>query len=340
MEVEHTPPVHKRVLDILPGVSGGVARIMVGQPFDTIKTRLQVLGKGTIGAAGMPPEMVYNSGLDCVRKMMKSEGPFSLYKGTIAPLLGNMVLLGIHFPTFMKTRAYLEQGDAPGAFTPWKILAAGAAAGAAGSVVSTPTELIRTKMQMVRKNNILAQMKGAAAGGLNPEENYKGNWDCARKILRNHGLRGIYSGYMSTLLRDMQGYAWFFFGYEATVHYLAGPGKTKADLEYWQVMGAGVMAGFGLWGSMFPIDTIKSKIQADSLSKPQFNGTIDCLKRSLQVEGFAGLWRGVTPAMYRAIPVNAAIFLAVEGTRQLIAESEESVDAFVSKVKGTEVAAA
>lgn len=41
-QVEHTPPVHKRVLDILPGVSGGVARIMVGQPFDTIKTRLQV----------------------------------------------------------------------------------------------------------------------------------------------------------------------------------------------------------------------------------------------------------------------------------------------------------
>jgi hypothetical protein len=47
---------------ICAGVSGGVARIMVGQPFDTIKTRLQVLGKGTIGAAGMPPEMVYNSG--------------------------------------------------------------------------------------------------------------------------------------------------------------------------------------------------------------------------------------------------------------------------------------
>jgi hypothetical protein len=57
---------------------------------------------------------------------------------------------------------------------------------------------------MVRKNNILAQIKGAAAGGLNPEENYKGNWDCAKKILRNHGLRGMYSGYLSTLLRDMQ----------------------------------------------------------------------------------------------------------------------------------------
>jgi hypothetical protein len=46
--------------------------LQVGQPFDTIKTRLQVLGKGTIGAAGMPPEMVYNSGMDCVRKMVGS----------------------------------------------------------------------------------------------------------------------------------------------------------------------------------------------------------------------------------------------------------------------------
>eukprot|EP00878_Enallax_costatus_P017528 GHUV01018413.1.p1 GENE.GHUV01018413.1~~GHUV01018413.1.p1 ORF type:complete len:147 (-),score=31.33 GHUV01018413.1:2-442(-) len=72
MEIEHTPPVHKRILDILPGVSGGVARIMVGQPFDTIKTRLQVLGKGTIGAQGMPPEMVYTNGMDCVRKMVSN----------------------------------------------------------------------------------------------------------------------------------------------------------------------------------------------------------------------------------------------------------------------------
>jgi hypothetical protein len=63
----------------------------------------------------------------------------------------------------------------------------------------------------------------------------QGNWDCAKKILRNHSLHGIYSGYMSTLLRDMQGYARFFFGYEASIRFLAGPGRTTADLEYRQV---------------------------------------------------------------------------------------------------------
>lgn len=80
-------------------------------------------------------------------------------------------------------------------------------------------------------------------------------------------------------LPHSQGYAWFFYGYEATISALAGPGKSKADLNYWQVMTAGVMAGFGLWGSMFPIDTLKSKIQGDSLSNPQYKSTLDCYKQ-------------------------------------------------------------
>jgi solute carrier family 25 carnitine/acylcarnitine transporter 20/29 len=54
----------------------------------------------------------------------------------------------------------------------------------------------------------------------------------------------------------------------------------------------------------------------------------------------AGLWRGVTAALWRAIPVNAAIFLAVEGTRELIADTEESVDAFMAKLQGKESTAA
>jgi hypothetical protein len=41
-QVEHIKPNHRKVLDIIPGISGGVARVMVGQPFDTIKTRMQV----------------------------------------------------------------------------------------------------------------------------------------------------------------------------------------------------------------------------------------------------------------------------------------------------------
>ncbi len=58
--------------------------------------------------------------------------------------------------------------------------------------------------------------------------------------------------------------------------------------------------------------------QGDSLSNPQYKSTWDCYKQSVTVEGHRGLFRGFSAAMYRAIPVNAGIFLAVEGTRNLI----------------------
>ncbi len=44
--------------------------------------------------------------------------------------------------------------------------------------------------------------------------------------------------------------------------------------------------------------------------------------QSVAVEGQKGLWRGFSAAMYRAVPVNAGIFLAVEGTRSAIANYE------------------
>ena len=120
----------------------------IGQPFDTIKVRLQVLGQGTALAAKLPPSEVYKDSMDCVRKMIKSEGPLSFYKGTVAPLVGNMVLLGIHFPVFSSVRKMLEGDDHYSNFSHANVLLSGAAAGAAGSLISAPVELVRTKMQM------------------------------------------------------------------------------------------------------------------------------------------------------------------------------------------------
>jgi hypothetical protein len=62
-----------------------------------------------------------------------------------------------------------------------------------------------------------------------------------------------------------------------------------------------------------------------------------CLLRVVQ--GMGGLWRGVAPAMLRAVPVNAAIFLAVEGTRKFVADTDERVDALVVKVQAAQQAA-
>lgn len=69
--IEHIKPTHRRVLDIFPGVAGGMARVLVGQPFDTVKTRMQVrtcrgVARGRLhGAAALRCPAKWHLGMQC-----------------------------------------------------------------------------------------------------------------------------------------------------------------------------------------------------------------------------------------------------------------------------------
>ena len=56
--------------DYLAGVAGGVSVVLIGHPFDTVKTRLQT-----------SPSGVYNGTIDCVRKTFLQEGAKGFYSG-------------------------------------------------------------------------------------------------------------------------------------------------------------------------------------------------------------------------------------------------------------------
>lgn len=66
-------------------------------------------------------------------------------------------------------------------------------AGGANSVVSSPVEHIRIRMQ------VQTNAKGEA--GL-----YQSTPDCARKVLSQYGLRGFYKGFVPSIIRESFGY--------------------------------------------------------------------------------------------------------------------------------------
>lgn len=76
--------------DLVGGSIGGIAQVLVGQPFDIVKVRIQTSPSGT-----------YASPLDCAKQLLKADGPRGFYKvlliilrggadrqGTLTPLLG------------------------------------------------------------------------------------------------------------------------------------------------------------------------------------------------------------------------------------------------------------
>lgn len=62
---------------------------------------------------------------------------------------------------------------------------------------------------------------------------------------------------------------------------------------------------------------IKSRIQTDKITSPKFTSTLDCIKQTINAGGIRSLFRGLTPTIIRAFPVNAVTFTVVTWTMRL-----------------------
>ena len=57
------------------------------------------------------------------------------------------------------------------------------------------------------------------------------------------------------------------------------------------------------------VDVVKSRLQVvTSGGGRKYNGTWDCVVQSYRNEGIRTFYRGISPALCRAAPVNAAVF--------------------------------
>lgn len=74
------------------------------------------------------------------------------------------------------------------------------------------------------------------------------------------------------------------------------------------------MAGVAMWTGVFPIDTVKTKLQAGE-ERISFKNAVKQIyvKRG----GLKGFFPGLGPALLRSFPANAATFVGVELTHSM-----------------------
>ncbi|KAJ0736748.1 putative mitochondrial carrier domain superfamily [Helianthus annuus] len=125
--------------DLAAGTVGGVAQLVVGHPFDTIKVKLQ---SQPTPLPGQLPK--YSGAIDAVKKTLAAEGASGLYKGMGAPLATVAAFNALLFTVRGQMETLLR--SAPGApLTVNQQFVAGAGAGVAVSFLATPTELIKCR---------------------------------------------------------------------------------------------------------------------------------------------------------------------------------------------------
>ncbi|KAI3325665.1 mitochondrial carrier domain-containing protein [Xylariaceae sp. AK1471] len=286
--------------DLFAGAVGGVAQVLIGQPFDIVKVRLQTTTQ-------------YSSALNAATTIYAQEGALAFYKGTLTPLLGIGACVSIQFGAFGYARRYFETLNAGRSLRASKDLsygqyyAAGAFAGVANSVISGPIEHVRIRLQ--------TQPHGAA-------RLYAGPLDCVRKLSAHGGgvLRGVYRGEAVTVLREAQAYGMWFLAFEWMMNAdAARNGLARNEVPAYKVAFYGGLAGEALWLGSYPFDVIKSKMQTDGFGENmRYKSMRDCFAQTWRAEGMRGFWKGIGPTLLRAMPVSAGTFAVVEGTMRAI----------------------
>ena len=214
----------------------------------------------------------------------------ALFKGMSSPLLTSSVCNALCFHTYAATLRNLSD---TGPRTYRHVFFAGCAAGAATTVLVTPIEVLKIRLQV---------QKGRRA---------QGPLALAANILSTEGVRGLFRGTGVTLLRDTPSTGVYYAMYEFSRNAFGerGTGTDAATLC------AGALAGVLSWASIYPLDVIKSRMQA---SPGRYSGMTDCALHSFREEGAAVFTRGLPACLLRAALVNAAIFGGYEAGVELL----------------------
>ncbi|KAH7064830.1 mitochondrial carrier domain-containing protein [Macrophomina phaseolina] len=277
---------------LVAGGVGGVCAVIVGHPFDLVKVRLQTAEKG-----------VYSGAMDVVRRTIAREGlARGLYAGVSAPLVGVTPMFAVSFWGYDVGKQLVSSVS-----TVHNNQFSVAQTSAAGFFSAIPMTLITAPFERVK---VLLQIQGQKQLAPGEKPKYSGGLDVVRQLYKEGGVRSVFRGSAMTLARDGPGSAAYFATYEIIKRRLTPKNAdgTPGELSLTAVMAAGGAAGVAMWIPVFPVDTIKSRVQSAE-GNPTIAGTI----REIHARGgFKAFFPGLGPALARAVPANAATFLGVE----------------------------
>ncbi|EIE24932.1 mitochondrial carrier [Coccomyxa subellipsoidea C-169] len=288
----------KPASDILAGAVARAASQGTIHPLDTLKVRMQAEGGLSKYAKLVPPpgmikrgvplppacadQMLLNAPGATAGKAVKRMLPrvASLYKGVVGAASGAGIYIGTYFAFYGAACNVLSRRTdlSPGGIA----FVAGGIAAAGGSVVKVPLAVCIRSVQAGVYPNVFA---------------------ASRAIIDAAGVRGLFTGYLPTLLEDVPDMAFKFAAYESlrSLHRRANGGRTANAQEDFAM---GAAAGAFAAAATTPLDVIKTNMMCTAASRP----TMASSARTILAQGGPShFFRGVGP---RALSngINSAVF--------------------------------
>lgn len=328
-------------LDVLCGSFAGASGKLLEYPFDTVKVRLQ----------SQPDHLPqrFSGPLDCFRQTLQREGFAGLYRGISGPIFGAaaenaslFVSYGVA-QTMFRRHIYGNVDRLPETV----LLTCGAISGIVTSFLLTPIELVKCQMQvqyLYGTSNPMAtttststpvtktgKVPRISTQSLHTSAPLPGPLKLISNIYSRDGFSGFWRGQTGTLFREAGGSAAWFGCYEyVNKSFRVYRGDLAGKNTMGESMLAGAVAGVMFNLSLYPADTIKSKIQTEAViathsgignsSRSLQQGFFEVGRHIYKTGGVKALYRGCGITIARAAPSSAIIFATYEKLKEFSSE--------------------
>lgn len=173
--------------DVVASIVGSAACVYTGQPFDTVKVRMQV----------QPGE--FKGPIDCFRKTMWGEGVAKLWSGSVPALTGALAENAVAFGVNGALKRILDptgkKSQAEKSF--YEPFITGGITGFFTAIVLCPCDVVKCRAQLSRATGQDARIR-----------------EVINRLVKKDGLRGFYTGLGSQVIRDIPFYGSFFGTYD------------------------------------------------------------------------------------------------------------------------------
>lgn len=271
-------------------------------PLDLTKTRLQIQGEAASGSN----KLAYRGMLRTALGIVKEEGLLHLWRGMLPALYRHAIYTGFRMSAYEEIRNTLSKDNKNG-FSLWKKVVAGMMAGGIGQLMASPTDLIKTQIQMEGRRRLM---------GLPPRVN--GTTDALKKILQQGGVVGLWRGCWPNVQRA----ALVNLGDLSTYDSVKSAILQNTSLEDNSLTHCMASGCAGLVGAIMgtPADVVKARIMnqpTDKFGKGLiYKSSVDCAMQTIKGEGFLALYKGFLPCWLRMAPWSLTFWLSFEQIRK------------------------
>jgi solute carrier family 25 folate transporter 32 len=261
-------------------VAGSTIASMLTHPLDLIKTRLQVQSN---------TRQQYTGFIDAFKTIIRTEGPAGLYGGLTPSVVGNGVAWGAYFGMY---RLFQTKDE----FSSLDQTRAATIAGFITSVLTNPIWVVKSRMQLQRRNANAA--------------NYKSTLDAMKVIYVEEGIRGFYAGMALTLLNNTHGVVQMVV-YERLRKYLMDMQNTP-HLDFFPALSVAAASKIVSGLVCYPITTVRTRLQERPGHGLRYKNSWDAITTMLRTEGLRTFYRGAMVGTLRVLPHSAVTFALIE----------------------------